>query len=213
MLITSFLTATLETALNQLLFHDTVSCDRGFSCDRNMKSARQRLQGKTLQVELAELDVPLVLVFNEQRLDVVSQWDEPADCCLKTRVPVLMKLRDRQQLSSLMRSGELVIEGDIQVVQQFIVLVDLAEFDPAEWLSPYLGDIVAQGLSQTAQKTLSFLRRSLHQQQHFLSETLTEEWRLAPGKLENAWFHEEIVALDKSADVLSERLAKLETLR
>lgn len=92
MLITSFLTATLETALNQLLFHDTVSCDR------SMKSARQRLQGKTLQIELAELDMPLVLVFNEQRLDVISQWGEPADCCLKTRVPVLMKLRDRQQL-------------------------------------------------------------------------------------------------------------------
>ncbi|KHN53113.1 ubiquinone biosynthesis protein UbiJ [Pectobacterium fontis] len=207
MLITSFLTATLETALNQLLFHDTASCDR------SMKSARQRLQGKTLQIELAELDVPVVLVFNEQRLDVVSQWGELADCRLKTRVPVLMKLRDRQQLSSLMRSGELVIEGDIHVVQQFIILCDLAEFDPAEWLAPYVGDIVAQGLSQTAQKTFSFLKRSLHRQQHFLAETVTEEWRLAPGKLENAWFHEEVVALEKSADMLSERLAKLEALR
>ncbi|MEH2922730.1 SCP2 domain-containing protein [Samsonia erythrinae] len=213
MLITSFLTATLETALNQLLFHDTVSGDRRFSCDRSMKSARLRLQGKTLQIELAELDAPLVLVFNEQRLDVVSQWGEPADCRLKTRLPVLMTLRDRQQLSPLMRSGELVIEGDIQVVQQLIVLLDLVEFDPAEWLSPYMGDIVAQGLSQTVQKTLSLLRGALRQQQHFLSETLTEEWRLAPGKLENAWFHEEIIALGESVDMLSERLAKLEALR
>ncbi|MEH0833478.1 ubiquinone biosynthesis protein UbiJ [Pectobacterium cacticida] len=207
MLLTSFLTAALETALNRLLFHDTVSCDR------SMKSARQRLQGKTLQIALAELDAPLILVFSEQRLDVVSQWGDLADCRLKTRVPVLMKLRDRQQLSSLMRNGELVIEGDIQVVQQFIALCDLAECDPAEWLSPYLGDIVAEGLSQTAQKTWRFLTRSLHQQEHFLSEALTEEWRLAPGKLENVWFHEEIVALDKSADMLSERLAKLEALR
>ncbi|PWC12228.1 hypothetical protein B4923_10275 [Brenneria roseae subsp. americana] len=202
MLITSVLTATLETALNQLLFRD-----------RSMKAPRQRLQGKTLQIELSELDAPLVLVFSEQRLDVISQWEEPADCQLKTRLSVLMKLRDRQNLSALMRSGDLVIEGDIQVAQQFIVLLDLAEFDPAEWLAPYVGDIVAQGLSQTAQKTLSLFSRTLCRQQHVLSETITEEWRLAPGKLENAWLHDEITALETSAERLSERLAKLETLR
>ncbi|PWC19822.1 hypothetical protein DDT52_10725 [Brenneria roseae subsp. roseae] len=202
MLITSVLTATLETALNQLLFRD-----------RSMKAPRQRLQGKTLQIELSELDAPLVLVFSELRLDVISQWEEPADCQLKTRLSVLMKLRDRQNLSALMRSGDLVIEGDIQVAQQFIVLLDLAEFDPAEWLAPYVGDIVAQGLSQTAQKTLRLFSRTLCRRQHVLSETITEEWRLAPGKLENAWLHDEITALETSAERLSERLAKLETLR
>ncbi|MFE8101410.1 SCP2 domain-containing protein [Brenneria goodwinii] len=202
MLITSVLTATLETALNQLLFRD-----------RSMKAARQRLHGKTLQIELAELDVPLVLIFNEHRLDVVSQWEDRADCQLKTRLAVLMKLRDRQHLSSLMRSGDLIIEGDIQVAQQFIGLLDLAEFDPAEWLAPYVGDIVAQGVSQTAQRTLGVFNRILCRQQQALSETLTEEWRLAPGKLENAWFQDEVAALEKSTENLAERLAKLEIPR
>ncbi|MFC3396860.1 ubiquinone biosynthesis protein UbiJ [Brenneria rubrifaciens] len=202
MLITSVLTASLETVLNQLLFRD-----------RSMKAARQRLHGKTLQIELSELDAPLVLIFNEQRLDVVSRWGEQADCLLKMRLSVLMKLRDRQNLSVLMRNGELVIEGDIQVAQQFIALLDLAEFDPAEWLAPYLGDIVAQGLSQAAQKTLRLFGRTLCRQQQALSETLTEEWRLAPGKLENTWLHDEIAALEKSAERLSERLTKLETPR
>ncbi|WP_409309971.1 SCP2 domain-containing protein [Pectobacterium sp. B1J-3] len=202
MLITSVLTATLETALNQLLFRD-----------RSMKTARQRLQGKTLKIVLSELDAPVVLVFNEQRLDVISQWEDEADCQLKTRISVLLKLRDRQNLSALMRSGELVIEGDIQVAQQFITLLDLAEFDPAEWFAPYLGDIVAQNLSQTTQKTLRFLGQTLCRSQHVLSETIVEEWRLAPGRLEHVWFHDEIAALDKSVDRLSERLAKLETLR
>lgn len=51
MLIMPVLTAALETALNQLLFRD-----------RSMKAARQRLHGKTLRVEVAEWDTPLVLV-------------------------------------------------------------------------------------------------------------------------------------------------------
>ncbi|AUQ23750.1 ubiquinone biosynthesis protein UbiJ [Dickeya zeae] len=199
MLIMPVLTAALETALNQLLFRD-----------RSMKAARQRLHGKTLRVDVAELGTPLVLVFSEYRLDVVSQWAEQPDCWLQTRLPALMKLRDRQQLSALMRSGELVLEGDIQVAQQFVTLLDLAEFDPAEWLSPWLGDVVAEGLSQAAGKVAGTVMRSACRQQQALSETVTEEWRLAPGKLEALWFADEVEALAQSVEALSVRLAKLE---
>ncbi|WP_350313106.1 SCP2 domain-containing protein [Dickeya fangzhongdai] len=199
MLIMPVLTAALETALNQLLF-----------LDRSMKAARQRLHGKTLRVEVAELDTPLVLVFSEYRLDVMSQWSAQPDCLLQTRLSALVKLRDRQQLSALMRSGELVLEGDIQVAQQFVTLLDLAEFDPAEWLSPWLGDVVAQGLSQAVGNVAGALMRSACRQQQALSETVTEEWRLAPGKLEGLWFADEVDALAQSAETLSRRLAKLE---
>lgn len=200
MLITSVLTAALETALNSLLFRD-----------RSLKAARQRLQGKTLKIVLAESPVPLVFVFGEQRLDVLTQWADAADCQLETRLSVLLTLRDRQRLSALMRSGDLVIEGDIQVAQQFINLLDLAEFDPAEWLAPYTGDIVAQGIGQAARKTLSTVAHLLGRQRRYLSETVTEEWRLAPGRLEAAWLQEEIATLANAVDSVAERLAKLES--
>ncbi|ATO35678.1 hypothetical protein DZA65_00193 [Dickeya dianthicola] len=200
MLIMPVLTAALETALNQLLFRD-----------RSMKAARQRLHGKTLRVEVAELNTPLVLVFSEHRLDVMSQWSAQPDCLLQTRLSALVKLRDRQQLSALMRSGDLVLEGDIQVAQQFVTLLDLAEFDPAEWLSPWLGDVVAEGLSQAAGNVAGALMRTACRQQQALSETVTEEWRLAPGKLEGLWFADEVDALAQSAETLSARLAILES--
>ncbi|MBX9447424.1 ubiquinone biosynthesis protein UbiJ [Dickeya chrysanthemi] len=199
MLIMPVLTAALETALNQLLFRD-----------RSMKAARQRLHGKTLRVEVAELDTPLVLIFSEYRLDVMSQWAAQPDCLLQTHLSALMKLRDRQQLSALMRSGDLVLEGDIQVAQQFVTLLDLAEFDPAEWLSPWLGDVAAEGVSQVAGKVAGTLMRSVCRQQQALSETITEEWRLAPGKLEGLWFADEVDALAQSVEALSARLAKME---
>ena len=113
MLLTPLLTGVLETSLNSLLFRD-----------RSMKAARQRLAGKVLRIELQELSSPLVLLFSEQRVDVLGQSEDSADCTVQTRVPVLLKLRDRQQLSPLMRSGELIVEGDIQVVQQLVGLLD-----------------------------------------------------------------------------------------
>ncbi|MEN1494743.1 hypothetical protein AAIH17_36605, partial [Pseudomonas aeruginosa] len=42
----------------------------------------------------------------------------------------------------------LEVQGDIQVVQNFVALADLAEFDPAELLAPYTGEIAAEGISK-----------------------------------------------------------------
>lgn len=199
MLIMPVLTATLETALNSLLFRD-----------RSMKAARQRLHGKTLRIDVAEFETPLVLVFSEYRLDVVNQWSMPPDCLLQTRLPALLKLRDRQQLSALMRSGDLVLEGDIQVMQQFVSLLDMAEFDLAQWVSPWLGDIAAESVSRVASRCVQGITRGIARQQQALSETMTEEWRLSPGKLEGLWFASEVDALAQSVDALAARLARIE---
>lgn len=202
MLLTPLLTGVLETSLNSLLFSD-----------RSMKAARQRLVGKVLRIELQELSSPLVLLFSEQRVDVLGQSEDSADCTVQTRLPVLLKLRDRQQLSPLMRNGELIVEGDIQVVQQLVGLLDLAEWDPAEWLAPYVGDIAAQGVSQIVGKGLGLLKSGFQSQQRYVAETLTEEWRMAPGPLEVVWFNEEVDATVRSVDALMARMDKLEGKR
>lgn len=199
MTLTPLLTAGLETALNHILYRD-----------RGLKAARQRLTGKTLAIHLQELPQPLTLVFSEQQVDVLGEWQDTTDCTVKTRLSVLPKLRDRQQLTSLIRSGELDVEGDLQVVQHFSALIDAAELDPAEYLSPWIGDIAAQGVSRFARRGLGFLRADLQRKQGYVAEVLTEEWRVAPGRLEQAWFAEEVDAVNRSLEALSARLAKLE---
>ncbi len=202
MLFTPLLTGALETSLNSLLFHD-----------RSMKSARQRLAGKVLRIELKELASPLVLVFSERRVDVLGQYEDNADCTVRSRIPALLKLRDRQQLPVLMRCGELMAEGDIQVVQQWVALLDLAEWDPAEWLAPYIGDIAAQGITQALGKGASLLKAGLQRWQHEMAETLTEEWRVAPGSREVAWFNEDVDAVTHSTQALIARMNQLEGKR
>lgn len=193
------MTAGIEGVLNTFLWRD-----------RSLKSARQRLQGKTLRISLKEFSAPLVLAFSEQQLDVLSQWEGEADCQVTTRIGVLPKLHDRQQLTALIRSGELEVEGDIQVVQNLASLMDLAEFDPAELLAPYIGDIASEGISKIARRGGKLLKKGFIRNQQYLGEALTEEWRVAPGSLEVAWFAEETEALARSVDSLSERLDKLE---
>lgn len=199
MTLTPLLTASLETALNHLLYRD-----------RGLKAARQRLNGRSLAIVLAELKQPIIFIFSEQQVDVIGEWGDKPDCTVKTRFATLSKLRDRQQLTTLIRSGELEVEGDLQVVQQFSALLDLAELDPAEYLAPWIGDIAAQGITQFALRGFNAVRRDVQRKQSYLSQTLTEEWRLAPGSLELAWFAEEVDALSRSLDAIDARLSQLE---
>lgn len=57
------LTASLETALNHVLYRD-----------RGLKLARQRLSGRSLAIVLAELKQPVTIIFSEQRVDVIGHW-------------------------------------------------------------------------------------------------------------------------------------------
>lgn len=199
MTLTPLLTASLESALNQILYRD-----------RGLKAARQRLNGRSLAIVLAELQKPITFVFSESQVDVIGAWGDTPDCTVKTRLATLPKLRDRQQLTALIRSGELEVEGDLQLVQQFSALLDLAELDPAEYLAPWIGDIAAEGLTKFARRGFNALRRDVERKQSYLGQTLTEEWRLAPGKLELAWFSEEVDALTRSLDALDARINQLE---
>lgn len=193
------LTAAIENVLNRVLYQD-----------RGLKPARQRLKGKVLTLKFSEFSRPLVLVFSEQQLDVVGDWQDSSDCTVSLALAVLPELRDRQNLTSLIRQGKLDVQGDLQVIQQFSALMDLAELDPAEYLAPFVGDIAAQGISRAGQRLFSFVRQEIGSRQRQLGEILTEEWRAAPGALEVAWFCEETTALDKQLAALDARLAQWE---
>lgn len=192
-------TAGLETVLNTFLWRD-----------RALKPARQRLLGKVLRVELQELSEPVVLVFSERQVDVLGAWEGEADCTVRTRLSVLPQLRNRQQLTALIRSGDLEVQGDLQVVQNTVTLCDLAEFDPAELLAPYTGDVVAEGFSKVFRGGARFLLHGAQRQQRYVAEAITEEWRLAPGPLELAWFAEETTAVERALAALEKRLETLE---
>lgn len=165
---TPLVTAGIETALNTFLWRD-----------KALKPARQRLLGKVLRVQLQDFATPVVLVFSERQVDVLSAWDGEADCTVITRLSVLPKLRNRQQLTALIRSGDLEVQGDLQVVQNMVSLCDLAEFDPAELLAPYTGDIVAEGVGKVLRGGAQFLLKGAERQQRYVAEAITKSgaWR------------------------------------
>lgn len=192
-------TAAVETFVNRMLWRDDA-----------LKAARQPLKGKILRIELKELDSPLILAFSDKQIDVLSQWEDSADCTVATRIAVLPQIRDRQRLTALIKQGDLEVHGDIQVVQHLVSLIHLADFDPAELLAPWIGDIPAEGVSQFLRGGARFLKKRAEHSQRYLADAMTEEWRLAPGRLETVWFIDEVSAIADEVESLEKRMARLE---
>ncbi|WP_074012312.1 SCP2 domain-containing protein [Candidatus Sodalis sp. SoCistrobi] len=202
MLLMPLISATLEVVLERLLYQD-----------RAMSAARERLKGKVLRFELAEWETPVILVFGERQVDVLNAWDDAADCTVRTRLATLPALRERQRLTQLIKQGFLDVDGDLQCLQQFAALLDMAEFDGAELLAPWLGDIAAESVSRTVARRLTSTLRLLRTGQGRVTQAITDEWRLAPSALEQAWFCGEVDEITRAGEDLAARLEKWEASR
>ena len=100
--------------------------------------------------------------------------------------------------------------GDMQVVQHWSSLLDMAIWDPAHYLSPYLGDVAAQGISQVLRKGASLASHLACRQKNYIKDTLLEEWKMAPNPLELAYFSDEVEQVSDSLSELEKRLSQLE---
>lgn len=117
-----------------------------------------------LALSINEFPRSIYLVFSEQQVDVLSQWDDETDCLIKTKLRTLIKLRDRQKMSALINRGDITIDGDMQVVQNWSALLDMAQWEPAQYLAPYIGDLAAQSLTVVAGKGVQLFSSLLSQQ-------------------------------------------------
>ncbi|MGL5990893.1 MAG: ubiquinone biosynthesis accessory factor UbiJ [Plesiomonas sp.] len=191
-------TGVLETALNALISQNT-----------DAKSALLRLKGRVLVLQLREFSAPLVLVFSDQ-VDILAAWEGEADCRIHTDLLTLSALRDRRQITRLIREQALDVQGDIQLLQPVQTLFEQLDLDPATLLAPYTGDIVAHGVSRVLRGTLQAVQQQHQRNEHYVAQVLTEEWRLAPGGLEVAYFADQVDALAVQLAGIEQRLARLE---
>ncbi|QLK88019.1 hypothetical protein E3U36_07870 [Arsenophonus endosymbiont of Aphis craccivora] len=180
--------------------------NRFFYQEVALKSARVRLVGKVFAIDLKELSQPLIFIFSEQRVDVVNQWPTPAYCVIKTALVTLRHLKDKQQLSTLINDGRVVIDGDMQVVQHWSALLDATEWD----LALYVGDVVAEVVSCWVKKGIVGINGLLTQQKKQFKNVLVEEWRMSPNTLEVLSFADKVEKVVADISALEQRLAKLE---
>jgi len=189
MSLTNLLCGLLETGVNQL-----------HQLDSSAVIKRKQLNGTIIGVSLKELDIPLYFVISDQQIDVLNKFEGQTDCTIRVSFSALKQLQDNHQLTNLIKSGELEVEGDIQLVQQFANLLTDMKIDWEEHLSQKVGDVVAHKFCYHTKQLFTVTQSKAIEKQAALY--ITEEAKLAPSGLEVAYFCDQVNTLETETDKL-----------
>lgn len=195
-----FVTGVMETGLNTLLKESPDS-----------KAALLRLKGKIIHVHLNEVNKDLFFVFSQQQVDILSKFEGKADCYLALNLSVLPQLREQNNITQLIKQDKLVLEGDLNLAQQFSALLQELKPDVEEKLSQYTGDIVAHTLVSGVKGSACWVKKQITRQTRHAAEVLTEEWKIAPAPLEIAHFCDQVSDVENQLSELDARLTRLLT--
>ncbi|MBL4284535.1 ubiquinone biosynthesis accessory factor UbiJ [Vibrio fluvialis] len=191
------ITAVIESSLNTLIKDDP-----------ELGRRLARLKGQVIQVHLKEINKTLTFIFSQQ-IDVLANYEGEPDCYLSLNLSVLPELREQANITKLIKQDKLVLEGDIQLAQKFSQLMTDCKPDIEEWLSRVTGDVVAHTVVQGAKNVGALLSVQVSKHQNHLAQVLTEEWRVAPGPLEIAYFCDQVDDVKSQAARLESRLNQL----
>ena len=195
--IDTFAVGVIETGFNKLL-KESVETPRLMT----------KLKGKILAVTLVELEKQLFFVFSHQ-VDILTNFEGEPDCRLTLNLSILPELRDKNNITQLIQQGRLVLDGDLQTAQDFSLLLSMIKPDMEELLSRYTGDIIAHKLVRGAKQSKRFIENQHQMRVAKLARVVTDEWQLAPSKLEALPHFDKIEDITSAVADLDARLNRI----
>ena len=187
----------VETGLNQLFKKDPKAFEK-----------IRVLKGKVLRLHLESLPA-FWFVFSHAHVDVLTEYEYPADSSLEMTWSGLALLRQPEKLSQFIRENRVDLQGDPALFNAFSGLLTQLNIDWEGELSNYTGDVLAHWIFRSAFVGKEKAKILLQRTQQDLSEAITEEWRLAPGSLQVAMFCDDVTQLSKQTDQLLQKAEAL----
>ncbi|SES80547.1 ubiquinone biosynthesis accessory factor UbiJ [Thorsellia anophelis] len=147
-----------------------------------LKKQKQAIEGSSLEIFIKELEEPITLIFSATRVDVLVSCEYEADCCLKTDFKTLLRLKDKQQLTTLIKEEALEVTGDIDVLQKLNQFIEKIEPGIGTVLSPIIGDLAAGVIESIIKQLFLLISTKFTLTKTWLSEAMTEGLQLMPHK-------------------------------
>jgi len=198
LLLPQVLTAALELLINKALL---LNINKGLSL--------QTVSEKTLTLELAELAFPLSFTVSSQAEVMVSSLTERSDCTISTSVSTLKKLKADQQITQLIKQGELDVIGDVKIAQQFAAIAQSLEIDWQSELAKHIGDVPTHKILQFGNKITKTLGKHSTQLQADVGEYIVHEKRLVATNGQVKRFNQQVADVSNKVDKINSRINTL----
>ncbi len=176
---------------------------------QKLKPNAQKLYDKSLSLSLDNPKLDLVFVFSKTGIEILRDPTFVADCSLYAQTQAVGKLLKKTQISDLINEKEIVLNGDLQILQHFSSLITDVKVDFRELLARYIGDIPAELIANFIDKLRGYLANIKEDEKLFITENLTTETKLLVHKYQADDFFVQVLALKSQVDRLEKDLISL----
>ena len=200
MTIKPLLISAFESAMNKYL-----------SLDEDVAVFLKPLSGKVIAVTITPFNETLYLCPNTENIQIIDYYAGTIDTTLTGSLPAfgLMGLSSTPARSFF--SGEVVIEGDLNVGHQFQKLFDQLDIDLEEQLSHVTGDIVAHKIGHFFRSAKLWHQDNVQTAQLNIKEFLQDETQDLPPAPEVNILSQEVDQLKEKYERLDARIKRLNT--
>lgn len=180
--------------------------NRLLDLDPETRARLGQLEGTVLAVVFSGIDKRLYATIGEQAIELSETCDGDADIVLEgTPLAFVRFMLDRESTAP----GGIQIEGDATLAQQFIRILKQLDIDWEEWLSHYLGDVLARQIGRAAGAMRDWARDAAADMRADVTEYLQEESRLLAPAVRVARFLSEVDELRADVERLEQRVKRL----
>ncbi|TXL01469.1 sterol-binding protein [Methylococcaceae bacterium HT1] len=200
MMIKPLLLSAFETALNKYL-----------SLDEDIAVFLKPLSGKVIAVIIKPFNETLYLCPATQNVQVIDHYEGTIDTTLTGSLPAfgLMSLSSTPARSFF--SGEVLIEGDLNLGHQFQKLFEQLDIDLEEQLPHYTGDIIAHKVGNFFRSANHWNQDNLNSLQLNIKEFLQDETQDLPPAPEVNILTQQVDLLTEDFDRLNARFNRLDS--
>ncbi|MEA3274317.1 MAG: SCP2 sterol-binding domain-containing protein [Pseudomonadota bacterium] len=167
------------------------------------------LHGRVICIEIKGFGPRLYLIPGPMNIQIFGDYAGEPDCILRGSPVALARMGVSRRKEDQLFSGEVEIEGDTHLAQEFGDLIAGLEVDWEEQLSKLIGDPAAHLVGSRARAAGRWGRRSANTLAQDVKEYLQEEGRLLPTRYEIQGFLDDIDQLRDDVERLDARIERL----
>ena len=188
-----------------------IAMNKYLSLDEDVAVFLKPLSGKVIAVTITPFNETLYLCPNTENIQIIDYYAGTIDTTLTGSLPAfgLMGLSSTPARSFF--SGEVVIEGDLNVGHQFQKLFDQLDIDLEEQLSHVTGDIVAHKIGHFFRSAKLWHQDNVQTAQLNIKEFLQDETQDLPPAPEVNILSQEVDQLKEKYERLDARIKRLNT--
>ena len=189
-----------EAALNKYL-----------SLDEDVAIFLQPLTGKIIAVTIQPFNETIYLCPTTQGMQIIDFYEGTVDTTLTGSLAALGLMGLSSTPARSFFSGEVVIEGDLNIGHQFQKLFEQLDIDIEEQLSQVTGDVIAHKIGNFFRSANQWQQESFKTVQLNISEFLQDETQDLPPAPEVNMLSQQIDQLKEDFDRLEARTNRLHT--